>query len=71
MPEIWYEFIGPDIPLTQGDLVFDCPVPRSFLDSLLKQRGHSRFRLLPLSQAFARFFIRVGLTISIEKKWQI
>jgi len=76
MPEIWYEFIGPDIPLTQGDLVFDCPVPRSFLDSLLKQRGHSRFRLLPpyrehLSQAFARFFMRVGLPIPIEKNWQI
>ena len=51
-------------------------VPRSFLESLLKQRGHSRFRLLPpyrehLSQAFARFFMRVGLPISIEKKWKL
>jgi len=51
-------------------------VPRSFLESLLRQRGHSRFRLLPpyrehLSQAFARFFMRVGLPIPIEKKWQI
>ncbi|MEA1946261.1 MAG: hypothetical protein U9N83_03040 [Thermodesulfobacteriota bacterium] len=50
-------------------------VPRSFLESLLKQRGHSRFRLLPpyrehLSQAFARFFMRVGLPIPIEKKWK-
>lgn len=51
-------------------------VPRSFLESLLTQRGHSRFRLLPpyrehLSQAFARFFMRVGLPISIEKKWKL
>lgn len=51
-------------------------VPRSFLESLLGQRGTSRFRLLPpyrehLSQAFARFFMRVGLPIPIEKKWQI
>ena len=50
-------------------------VPRSFLESLLKQRGHSRFRLLPpyrehLSQAFARFFMRVGLPIPIDKKWK-
>ena len=50
-------------------------VPRPFLESLLKQRGHSRFRLLPpyrehLSQAFARFFMRVGLPIPIEKKWK-
>ena len=50
-------------------------VPRSFLESLLRQREHSRFRLLPpyrehLSQAFARFFMRVGLPIPVEKKWQ-
>jgi hypothetical protein len=50
-------------------------VPRSFLESLLRQRGHSRFRLLPpyrehLSQAFARFFMRVGLPAPVEKKWQ-
>ena len=50
-------------------------VPRSFLESLLRQRGHSRFRLLPpyrehLSQAFARFFMRVGLPTPVEKKWQ-
>jgi hypothetical protein len=49
-------------------------VPRSFLESLLGQRGRPRFRLLPpyrehLSQAFARFFMRVGLPIPIEKKW--
>jgi hypothetical protein len=41
-------------------------IPRSFLESLLKQRGSPRLRLNPpyrehLSQAFARFFMRVGL----------
>jgi hypothetical protein len=51
-------------------------VPRTFLESLLTQRGTYRFRLLPpyrehLSQAFARFFMRVGLPIPIEKKWYV
>ena len=41
-------------------------VPRTFLESLLSQRQTPRLRLLPpyrdhLSQAFARFFMRVGL----------
>ncbi len=49
-------------------------VPRSFLESLLKQRGEPRLRLLPpykehLSQAFARFFMRVGLPVSVSKIW--
>ncbi len=49
-------------------------LPRLFLESLLQQRNVSRFRLLPpyrehLSQAFARFFMRVGLPVSISKKW--
>lgn len=49
-------------------------VPRQFLESLLRQRNARRFRLLPpyrenLSQAFARFFMRVGLPIPIEKTW--
>jgi hypothetical protein len=48
--------------------------PRAFLESLLSQRGENRCRLLPpyrehLSQAFARFFMRVGLPITIEKEW--
>jgi len=25
MPEACYEIVGPDIPLTQGDLIFACP----------------------------------------------
>lgn len=44
-------------------------VPYAFLDSLLKGQG-KRLRLLPpyrehLSQAFARFFMRVGLPVDI------
>jgi hypothetical protein len=26
MSEAWYEIIGPDISLTQGDIIFDCPL---------------------------------------------
>ena len=49
-------------------------IPRQFLESLLQQRSTQRFRLLPpyrehLSQAFARFFMRVGLPVPIEKTW--
>lgn len=49
-------------------------IPRNFLESILQQRKKPRLRLLPpyrehLSQAFARFFMRVGLPISVEKVW--
>lgn len=49
-------------------------LPRSFLESLLQSREQSRLRLLPpyrehLSQAFARFFMRVGLPTGITKIW--
>lgn len=49
-------------------------VPRVFLESLLKKRGNPRPRLLPpyrehLSQAFARFYMRVGLPTPIKKAW--
>lgn len=51
-------------------------IPYAFLESLLAQRGENRYRLLPpyrehLSQAFARFFMRVGLPIPIEKEWSV
>ena len=41
-------------------------LPRTFLESWLRQSGNTRLRLRPpyrehLSQAFARFFMRVGL----------
>jgi hypothetical protein len=45
--------------------------PRSFIEALLRRRRDSRLRLLPpyrehLSQAFARFFMRVGLPTPIQ-----
>lgn len=50
-------------------------VPRSFLESFLRQRGGQRLQLLPpyrehLSQAFARFFMRVGLPTPVAAVWQ-
>lgn len=50
-------------------------LPREFLESWLSQEGRSRLRLLPpyrehLSQAFARFFMRVGLPTDIRKDWR-
>ena len=49
-------------------------LPCAFLESLLEQRGQPRLRLLPpyrehLSQAFARFFMRVGLPIQVSQAW--
>lgn len=49
-------------------------IPRTFLESLVGQRGQKRLRLRPpyrehLSQAFARFFMRVGLPVPITKSW--
>ena len=46
-------------------------VPRSFLEALLQERQLPRLRLLPpyrehLSQAFARFFMRVGLPQPVD-----
>ncbi len=48
-------------------------VPKTFIESTLKQRNRSRIRLLPpyrehLSQALARFYMRVGLPIDIKLK---
>lgn len=47
-------------------------VPRDFLETLLLDRNKPRVRLLPpyrehLSQAFARFFMRVGLPAPLAK----
>lgn len=49
-------------------------VPRSFLEALLQERKLPRLRLLPpyrehLSQAFARFFMRVGLPQPVAPSW--
>jgi hypothetical protein len=49
-------------------------LPRTFLESLMQSREQPRLRLRPpyrehLSQAFARFFMRVGLPTGITKVW--
>ena len=49
-------------------------VPRGFLETLLAGRNRLRLRLLPpyrehLSQAFARFFMRVGLPVPVVRAW--
>jgi hypothetical protein len=49
-------------------------LPRAFLERQLAQRGQPRLRLLPpyrehLSQAFARFFMRVGLPTPVNRSW--
>lgn len=49
-------------------------VPKTFLTSLLIARNVERLRLLPpyrehLSQAFARFFMRVGLPTPVAEDW--
>ena len=48
--------------------------PRLLVESILKKRNNSRLRMLPpyrehLSQAFARFFMRVGLPEPIAENW--
>ncbi len=49
-------------------------LPREFLESLLAARGRHRLRLLSpyrehLSQAFARYFMRVGLPVPVDVDW--
>ncbi|MFO0841849.1 MAG: hypothetical protein U0797_05535 [Gemmataceae bacterium] len=49
-------------------------IPRAVLEDLLRRRDRPRLRLRPpyrehLSQAFARFFMRVGLPTPVEKTW--
>lgn len=66
--------VGMDLRVVDFHDVFT--IPREFLEKLNEQRGESRFRLLPpyrehLSQAFARFFMRVGLPVPVEKEWRV
>jgi hypothetical protein len=49
-------------------------LPRTFLESFLQNKQQPRLRLRPpyrehLSQAFARFFMRVGLPTGVKKVW--
>lgn len=65
-------------PISTEHLIVDFhdvfTVPRTFIESYLRQRGGQRLRLLPpyrehLSQAFARFFMRVGLPTGVAIAW--
>ena len=61
--------LGVQVQLIEFQAVFT--VPRSFLEALYAQRARPRLRLRPpyrehLSQAFARFFMRVGLPQSVK-----
>lgn len=63
---------GGDLQVVDFHHVFT--VPRDFVEAYLKATQPQRFRLLPpyrehVSQAFARFFMRVGLPTPIEKTW--
>lgn len=65
---------GVDLPIRIVDFHEVFTLPRVFLESLLAQRGQPRPYLLSpyrehLSQAFARYFMRVGLPTSISKTW--
>ena len=117
----WYVKVGPEVPITQGDLIESFPIvtwkrqsvqleedtsvsttllsaseiveanvvivtqacdrvvdfhevystPRDFMESFLEQRASTRLRLVApyreyLSQAFARFFMRVGLPVQVD-----
>jgi hypothetical protein len=83
---IWHQTFLNTAQLGEGELSTEVrvvdfrqlyTVPRRFLESLLRTRGKPRLRLLPpyrehLSQAFARFFMRVGLPQAIpEAAWNI
>ncbi len=50
-------------------------LPREFVESWLSKEAGTRLRLLPpyrehLSQAFARFFMRVGLPTVVRRDWR-
>jgi hypothetical protein len=49
-------------------------IPRVVLESVIRERAQPRPQLLPpykehLSQAFARFFMRVGLPTAVTRSW--
>ena len=57
-----------------GDFHEILSLPRVFLETWTMRAGTPRLRLLPpyrehLSQAFARYFMRVGLPLDIAKNW--
>jgi hypothetical protein len=64
--------LGTEVRIVNFHKVFT--VPRDFLESLLRERRAARLRLRSpyrehLSQAFARFFMRVGLPQPVKATW--
>lgn len=53
----WYEAVAADAPLTQGDLLENFP--------LVGWKSEA----IQVEQAFARFFMRVGLPVPIDADW--
>jgi hypothetical protein len=64
--------LGTEVRIVNFHTVFT--IPRDFLEGLLRDRGVARLRLCSpyrehLSQAFARFFMRVGLPQPVTPTW--
>jgi hypothetical protein len=64
--------LGTEVRIVNFHTVFT--IPRDFLGPLLRERGRDRLRLGSpyrehLSQAFARFFMRVGLPQPVTPAW--
>ena len=69
-----FDLSTPPLELRVVDFHDIFTLPMTFLEGLISRRKTSRIRLLPpyrehLSQAFARFFMRVGLPQSLNKTW--
>ena len=62
MSDLWCEKAGPIDRLTQGDIIFNCPLV-SWSSTPIQLTGSG------LSQAFARYFMRVGLPVPIDDAW--
>lgn len=69
-------FVGsvPPLELRVVDFHEIFTLPKDFLEQFANRLNAPRIRLLPpyrehLSQAFARFFMRVGLPQSLDKNW--
>ena len=39
MSDAWYDIVAPDITLTQGDLIFDCPLLAWQVEDALRLEG--------------------------------
>ena len=66
----WYEEIQNSASLSQGDILFKCQIilpTEDVYNSLLDENYEPEYRE-HLSQAFARYFMRVGLPVDIDRE---